>query len=676
MHSVAFLQDLAVVMIVAGLVTIVFHRFKQPVVLGYLLAGVIIGPFTPPITWINDKETISTLADLGVIFLMFSLGLEFNLRKLRQVGATALIAAALEIPLMIWIGYVIGRAFGWSTMDSIFLGAIISISSTTIIVKALGDLGMTKQKFSQLIFGILIIQDLAAVVIIAVLSGIAVTGRPNPTETVFTISTLVVFLVVLLVGGLLLVPRLLSYVGKFRSNEMLLITVLGICFGISLLAVRLDYSVALGAFIAGSIIAEAREAGKIKILTEPIRDMFCAVFFVAIGMLIDPRLLIQYALPIAVITAAVVVGQILCCTTGTFLAGHDTRTSLRVGMGLAQIGEFSFIIASLGLSLKVTSDFLYPIAVCVSAITTLLTPLLIKNSDRFIAWFDRVAPPQMVGSLEGYSGWLEKTRSQREDSMVQKQFRRIAWQITLNITLVAGIFIAAAFVAEWSPKWLLDLASPIGGKNTLLWFCAVLLTLPLYIAIFRKLQALGMMISEVSISPSSSGASTVGARAIVSNVVVLAGVFILSFLSLALSSTILPSWNVLILLLIIIAGITFLFWRHFIRIYSKAQISLQETLNPTREQEPEEHLGPIPTLLKTAMLETVAIVPGSRATGKLIRELELRSQTGASVVAIDRAGLNLINPGPDDDIQAGDQVVLLGGPDQLEKARKLLAQPA
>jgi len=669
MHSVAFLQDLAVVMIVAGLVTVVFHRFKQPVVLGYILAGLIIGPFTPPVLWIEDQETIQTLADLGVIFLMFSLGIEFSLRKLREVGATALIAATLEITVMIWTGYAIGRAFGWSAMDSIFLGAIISISSTTIIVKALGDLGMSKERFAQYIFGILIVQDLAAVVMIAVLSGIAVTGQVSPAETVFTVSTLVVFLVVLLVGGLLLVPRLVSYVGKFRSSETLLIAVLGICFGISLLAVRLDYSVALGAFIAGAIVAEAREAGKIKILTEPIRDMFSAVFFVAIGMLIDPRLLIQYALPIAVITAAVVIGQILCCATGTFLAGHDTRTSLRVGMGLAQIGEFSFIIASLGLSLRVTGDFLYPIAVSVSAITTFLTPLLIRNSDRFIAWFDRVAPPQLVASLAVYSGWLQKTRRQRQDTAVRKQFRRMAWQIALNTTLIAGIFIAAAFVASRSPKWAVDLTSGFGGRNTLLWFCAVLLSLPLYVAIFRKLQALGMMISEVSIA-SASRTDPAVARAVVSNVVILAGVLMLSILSIALSSTILPSWNVLFLLLIVIAGITFLFWRHFVRIYAKAQISLRETLSQSRET--EEHAKPIPTVLRTASLDTVIVPPGSTAAGRLIRELEVRSQTGASVVAIDRAGFNLINPGPDDELLAGDQVILLGSAEQLSKARQLL----
>src|SRR5438876_8835358 len=411
MHGIAFLQDLAVVMIVAGLVTVVFHRFKQPVVLGYILAGVIIGPHTPPFPFIKDQETIQTLAELGVILLMFSLGLEFSLRKLKQVGHTAFIAAFLEILLMVWVGFEAGRLFHWSAMDSIFLGAMLSVSSTTIIVKALAELGKSKERFAELIFGILIIEDILAIVMIALLSSIAMTGSLRVSGVAATLAKLALFLVATVVVGLLAVPRLLGYVTRFKSNEMLLITVLGLCFGCSLLAVKLGYSVALGAFIIGAVIAEAREIGRIEILTEPIRDMFSAIFFVAIGLLIDPRLLLQYWLPVTVITIAVVVGQSLSCAFGTFVAGNDTRTSLRVGMGLAQIGEFSFIIAALGLSLKVTSEFLYPIAVAVSAITTLLNPYLIKNSDRVVNWFDRAAPQRFVNYLALYTQWLGRLGS-------------------------------------------------------------------------------------------------------------------------------------------------------------------------------------------------------------------------------------------------------------------------
>jgi CPA2 family monovalent cation:H+ antiporter-2 len=262
MHGVAFLQDLAVVMIVAALVTIVFHRFKQPVVLGYIIAGVIIGPHTPPFPLIHDQETIKTMAGLGVILLMFSLGLEFSLEKVRKVGATALIAAGLEILLMIWVGYELGQFFGWGRMNSIFLGAMLSISSTTIIVKALGDLGKTKERFAQLIFGILIVEDILAIVMIALLSGIAMSGSLQTQEVIGTVVRLTIFLAVALVLGLLSVPRLLAYVGKFKSNEMLLVAVLGLCFGVSLLAARLGYSVALGrSSLAPSSPNRARSEG-------------------------------------------------------------------------------------------------------------------------------------------------------------------------------------------------------------------------------------------------------------------------------------------------------------------------------------------------------------------------------------------------------------------------------
>ena len=403
MHQTSFLQDLAIVMSVAALATIIFRQLKQPVVLGYILAGVIIGPHTPPFALIADEHAIETLAELGIIFLMFALGLEFSLRKLRQVGATAFIAASLEILLMLLAGYGLGRAFGWNTMDSVFLGAILSISSTTIIIKALEGLGKTRERFASLIFGILIVEDILAIVLIALLSGFARTGEVEAQTIGMTILSLRSFLGILLVAGLIVVPRLLNYVARFKSDEMLLITVVGLCFGISLVTVKLGYSVALGAFLIGAIIAEARQIYKIETLMHPVRDLFSAVFFVSIGMLIDPALLAKYALPIFVITIVVVLGKVFTCALGSFVAGNDMRTSLRVGMGLAQIGEFSFIIASLGLTLKVTSDFIYPIAVAVSSLTTLLTPYLIKSSDGLVEWFDRVAPRPLFQAIDAYS---------------------------------------------------------------------------------------------------------------------------------------------------------------------------------------------------------------------------------------------------------------------------------
>ena len=323
MHTLEFLQDLAVVMIVAGLVTILFHRFKQPVVLGYILAGFIIGPHTPPFALITSQESINTLADIGVILLMFSLGLEFSLRKLQKVGGTAVIAALLEILVMGWVGYELGQLFGWNNTDSLFLGAMLSMSSTTVIIKVLTEMGRTKEKFAQLIFGILIIEDILGIAMIALLSGIAMTGALSVSAIGVTLGKLSIFLIVVLVIGLITVPRLLGYVSNFKSNEMLLITVLGFCFGVSLLAAKLGYSVALGAFVIGAVIAEAREIHRIETLIEPVRDMFSAVFFTAIGLLIDPRMLVTHWVPVIAITAAVILCKVIACASGTFLGGYD-----------------------------------------------------------------------------------------------------------------------------------------------------------------------------------------------------------------------------------------------------------------------------------------------------------------------------------------------------------------
>jgi monovalent cation:H+ antiporter-2, CPA2 family len=676
MHHLTFLQDLAVVMIIAAVVTVLFRQLKQPVVLGYILAGVIIGPHTPPFPLVSDQGTIETLSELGVIFLMFSLGLEFSLRKLRDVGSTALIAASLEILLMVWAGYQLGRAFGWKTMDSVFLGAILAISSTTIIVKALEELGKTRERFSELIFGILIVEDILAIVMIALLSGFATTGSLAAADIGRTVLQLGAFLGTLLVGGLIVVPRLLDYVARFKSNEVLLITVVGLCFGVSLLAVKLGYSVALGAFLIGAIIAEARQIAKIEALTHPVRDLFSAVFFVSIGLLIDPRLLLQYAGPILIITAVVVLGKVLACSIGTFLCGNDRTTSLRVGMGLAQIGEFSFIIAALGLSLKVTSPFLYPIAVAVSALTTLFTPYLIRASDRVVLWFDRVAPRRVAAHLDSYTRWVGQLGAGRERSFAGGLIRKWGWHIALNMLLTAGVFITAAamrgrVIAMWP-----DAPGGEDGLKALLWLAAMLVSLPLLIASVRKLEAMAMLISEVSVTRAAAGDGTDAHRAVIRTMVFVAGCIVLLLLLFMFSSAILPSWRVFIAAALLIVAAVILLRRSFTRLYSKAQAALLDTLKQppgTRHAEPPP---PMPTMLRAAELRHIAIVQNSRGAGRLIGELRLRTMSGASIAAIERDGENLINPGPDEELRAGDRVLLLGSKAQLDAAATLLTASA
>ena len=671
MHESALLQDLAVVMVVAGFVTVLFHRLKQPVVLGYILAGVIIGPHTPPFPLIKDEHTIGTLSELGVIFLMFALGLEFSFRKLRRVGITALIAAALEILLMLWVGYEIGVFFGWKTMDSIFLGGILAISSTTIIIKALEELGLTKEKFAELIFGVLIFEDILGILIIAVLSGVAITGSVQIGDVLRATGKLSVFLAVALIAGLLVVPKLLGYVGRFRRNEMLLITVLGLCFAACVVTLKLGYSVALGAFLMGAIIAEAREIGRIEELLEPIRDMFSAVFFVSIGLLIEPKMLLQYAVPIIIITIAVIVGKVVACSFGAFVAGQDMRTSLRVGMGLAQIGEFSFIIAALGESLNVTSRFLYPIAVTVSAITTLATPYLIRSSDTMVARFEKAAPRNLTGLLEVYTRWLSNVGAAQSKNIGNQLLRRWAVMMLVNLLLVAGLFIAGAFIADAQPAWLMPITgNHEEGVRALIWLVAAVCSLPLIIATYRKLQAFGMLLAELRVRKDVSGERRTGLQAIVSNAILIAGTLIMGLFLVALSSTILQSGRALLLVLVIVGILTVILWRTFIRIYSKAQLAVQEVFAAPPSHEPRHRT--LPSFLEEAELERMEVGPRSAAANKLISELQLRTATGASIVAIQRNGKNILNPNPSEELLPGDHLLLIGDTAQLTAAKELL----
>jgi CPA2 family monovalent cation:H+ antiporter-2 len=674
MHTIDLLHDLAVVLIVAGIVTLIFHKLKQPVVLGYLLAGVIIGPHTPPKLLVNDEQDVEVLAQLGMVFLMFSLGLHFSLRKLGQVGLTAFIVALLEIALMVWIGFDIGQLFGWSRMDSLFLGAIMAISSTTIIVKALSELGLLRERFAESVFGILVVEDILGIAMIALLSGIAMTGTFQAGAVMGTLGRLGVFLAVLVVLGLLVVPRLLRFIGEVGSREMLLVSTLGLCFGVTLLAMELGYSLALGAFLIGAIMAETRERARIDQLVKPVKDLFSAVFFVSIGMLIDPRLLVEYAWPIAVVTVAVVLGKILSCALGAFLTGNDPRTSVRIGMSLAQIGEFSFIIAQLGLTLGVTSRFLYPIAVMVSAITTFLTPFLITRSETLVAKGGRWVPKPVAAVAAVYHEWarglLHGPPAAR--SGVARFFRRFAIQLVVNVSLVTAIFaIATALVPVVDPM-LAGLPWWLGGTRTILWFGAMVCALPLLVHTWWKLKAMAYVLAEMSLAGVPDKAHALRARAVISTLILSIGSVAMALWMLLVGLAIQPPWPVLTALAIVLVAIAILAWRACIQLYSRAQVSLQETMTAIHHDEPEA-LPHLSVALREAEIENVPIQALSRAAGRRIKDLGLRSRTGATIVGLDREAGSVINPGPEDEIKAGDTVVLLGKRSHLDEARRLLA---
>lgn len=568
-------------MLFAGVSIIIFSRLKQPVVLGYIVAGFLIGPYFIQPGLINDKESIETLSQLGVIFLMFCLGLEFSIRKLFSVGATAFIAALLEIFVMIWIGREIGRFFGWGKMDALFLGAILAISSTTIIVKALNDLKMKHERFAQLIFGVLIVEDMLGIGIIALLSGIATSGGDiDAGGVIATISKLALFMVVSLVVGIVMVPRVLAYIARFQSDEMMLVSVLGLCFGFCLLVIYLDYSVVLGAFLIGAIMAESQQLAQIERIIEPVRDMFSAIFFVTIGMLIDPTILQKYSVEIVVIAIAVILGKVFSCGLGAFIAGNEGRTSLRVGMGLSQIGEFSFIIAALGISLKVTGEYLYSITVAVSVITTLTTPYLIKAADPLSKGLGKCVPNPIAKVFNAYTQWVDHIRLHGDKAVLATMIKRIILQVGVNLALVVAIFLGAGYFIDALTSWLGKWISTVDYRKAVVCSITLVVSLPFLIAAYRKLKALSMLLAEMSLK-----GSNVKLQKIISEVIpVLSMVVILLLLS-ALSSVILPSRDVMIVVLVVIAVLTLVLWRWFVKIHSRLQIALFETLDNSEERE-------------------------------------------------------------------------------------------
>ena len=427
----------------------------------------------------------------------------------------------------------------------------------------------------------------------------------------------------------------------------------------------------------GAIIAESHDIRRVERLTAPLRDMFSAVFFVAIGLLIDPALLRQYGVPVAIITVALVAGKIVACSFGCFVAGYDRATSLRVGLGLAQIGEFSFIIAALGMEMRVTSGFLYPIAVSVSALTSILTPFLIGNTDRLIAWHDRIAPRSLLNYQRDYTAWIEGWRATRAASPPRRLLRLMLLQMSINVVLMAGVFLAAAIVDRQDVPWLDRLPHWTGGSRTVLWLAAVLVSLPIGIATLRKLQAFSMLTSEMTVQRRASAKATMAMRALVANTTLFAGVVGLAILLLLLSSFLLPPFEVLLVLAGVVVVIAILLRTFFIRIYSRAQVSIREVLSRQPEQTEPVLRRRLPSLLENAQLVTVTIRPGTVAVGKQIRELELRTRTGATAVALRRGGETIVSPEPELEFRPDDEILLIGSASQLDQAKELLAsEPA
>ncbi len=433
-HARGFVEDLALVFLVAAITTVICKKLRQPVVLGYLIAGAIVGP-SVPIPLFADMDRIHALSELGVIFVMFAIGLEFSFRKMLRLASTSGIIALIQIALMIWLGYLIGQAFGWSASESFYTGAMLAISSTMIIAKAFSEQGVG-QRVKELVIGVLIFEDLVAVLLIAILTAFSGASESATTVLPRTALQLIAFLAALVLIGFFVVPRSVRSIVKLNDAETLLIFGVGVCMGFAFLAQKVGYSVALGSFLAGALVAESGQEKTLEHLLAPVRDLFAAIFFISIGMLVDPSLILRYWIPILVLTGIVVIGKILSVSVGAFLTGNDVRTSVQAGFSMAQIGEFSFIIASAGLALGAIREFLFPVAIAVSVITTFITPALIRMSVKIASSVDQHLPQPIQTFVTLYASWIEKLRTRSHNPSKRRRLILIVLVDTLFIILV------------------------------------------------------------------------------------------------------------------------------------------------------------------------------------------------------------------------------------------------
>lgn len=440
MHIPVLISDLAVMLITAGLITILFKKIKQPLVLGYILAGFLISSYFPFFPTVVDTDSITTWSEIGIIFLMFHLGLEFNLHKLARVGSTAIITAIVEVIGILAVGFLAGRLLGFGVMDSVFLGGMLSMSSTTIIIKAFDELQLRGKKFTELVFGTLVIEDIVGIFMMVILSTISVSKNVTGGQVAGSLSLMILYLIIWLILGIYFLPTFLNRTIKLMNDEMLLIVSLGVCFGMVILANALGFSSALGAFLSGSLLAGTVHVERIEHLTKGVKDLFGAVFFLSVGMLVNPQTLVEYATPIIVITAVTIFGKLIFSSLGMLLSGQTLDNALRCGFSLAQIGEFAFIIASLGMSLGVTGDYLYPIVVSVSVITTFTTPFYIKTAPKFISVIEKHLPDSLVAKLNKYTSEDQAEKEKDNDwyLYIKKYFRRVV--VFGGLMLVIAIF--------------------------------------------------------------------------------------------------------------------------------------------------------------------------------------------------------------------------------------------
>lgn len=448
-------KDLALILVVAGIVTIVFKKLKQPLVLGYVVAGFLVSPHMPYIMSVADRADISTWGDIGVMFLLFSLGLDFSFKKILKMGASPIISTCSIVFCMMMLGIVTGHLFGWSRMDSIFLGGMLAMSSTTIIYKAFDDLGLRQQRFAGLVMSVLILEDILAIVMMVMLSAIANGSNPDGGQMIGSLMKIGFFLILWFVVGIFLIPLMLRSMRKFINNETLLIVALGLCCAMAVLSTKVGFSSSFGAFVMGSILAETIEAERIIKVVEPVKNLFGAVFFVSVGMLVDPAILVEYSWPIVTLVLVIILGQVIFGSLSFLIGGQSLKSAMQCGFSMAQIGEFSFIIASLGLSLGVIGKFLYPVVVAVSVITTFLTPYMIRMATPAYGMLERRLPKKWIMAMNNLTLAKQTTQPEAKWRTLIKQMVRI----TVIYSILSGASIALMFtfflpfVRQLLPHW-------------------------------------------------------------------------------------------------------------------------------------------------------------------------------------------------------------------------------
>ncbi len=684
MDAHLFLQNLAIVLCVAAVATVVFQRLHQPVVFGYLLAGMIIGPHIP-VPLVADPATVQALSELGVILLMFSLGLEFTFRKLVKVSHQAGPVALFQCTVMISVGYLVGKLLGFTTMESIFTGAMIAISSTTIIVKAFQE-QKVKGRVAELVFGILIIEDLIAIFLLAILTTITRSGTISPGDLGVTAIRLAMFLVGLIGIGLLVVPRTIRLVHRLGQPETTLIASIGICFAAALLALSFGYSVALGAFIAGSLVAESGHESEIEKLVSPVRDVFAAIFFVSVGMIFDPQAVVDHWVAVLALTVAVILGNMLAVTTAAFLVGLGRRTSMKAGMSLAQIGEFSFIIAGVGVASGTIGSFIYPVGIAVAAITTLTTPLMIRLSNHAAESIDHWLPGPLQTIAALYASWIERVRNAPRAPTGRSATNRVIRVITLDAVLLIAVVIGANLEIGRLTSVVGEITGLSEGRVRLLVALAGgLIIVPLMFGIITSARALGRVLASRAFpmaQPGKVDPADAPRRAMVI-VVQIAVVIAVGIPVVAITQPFLPAHQGAAVLAILTLILFLALWRNASNLQGHARAGAQIIASALSQQMASTEGASDVANTRLEMANTM--VPGlgepvairvesdSLAAGRSLASLNLRGATGATVLAIRRGAEQIPNPLGREVIYAGDLLAVAGERDALAVAKGVLA---